>query len=117
MSRHSIESDCGILYACHQPTVQEILGFKSGKGADSQSCTASAGGWRLQGLRIHPPPHGKQERVHILLLFFPMFLYNAWALVRHMLQYSCPGMHVTLKRVVRLFLAFVKELGLARPPT
>ena len=84
---------------------------------DSQSCTASAGGWRLlQGLRIHPPPHGKQERVHAdPLLFFPMFLYNAWALIRHMLQYSCPGMHVTLKRVVRLFLA--KELGLARPPT
>ena len=53
----------------------------------------------------------------ILLLFFPIFLYNAWALARYLLQHSCPGTRITLKMAVRLFLVFVKELSLAKPPS
>ena len=137
VSRHFIESDCGradftliiqkrengYFTLATSATVQEVLGFKSGslKGAEG-----FAELYRLRwGVEtayrdyesIRPRTASKNESMRILLLFFPMFLYNAWALVRHMLQYSCPGMHVTLKRVVRLFLAFVNELGLARPPT
>ena len=111
---HSIESDCGradftliiqrLLYACHQ---------RHGAGCSSQAA------WRArrdsQNLyrdyeSIRPRTASKNESMRILLLFFPMFLY-AWALVRHLLQYSCPGMHVTLKGF-RLFLA-LKEFDQA----
>ena len=81
VSRHFIESDCGradftliiqkrengYFTLATSATVQEVLGFKSGslKGAEGfAELYRLRCGDCVQGLRIHPPPYGKQERVH-----------------------------------------------------
>ncbi len=102
-------------------------GFESGGGGSLTGAHGFAEQYRLRwGVEtaysnyesLRPRTTSRNESVRmLLLLFFPIFIYNAWALVRHLLRTSCPGTHMTLIKMLRLFLMFMKELGLAESPT
>ncbi len=105
-------------------TVPQVLGFESGGGLTGAHGFAEQ--YRLRwGVEtaysnyesLRPRTTSRNESVRMLLLFFPIFIYNAWALVRHLLRISFHGRHMTLIKMLRLFLRFMKELGLAEPPT
>ncbi len=83
-------------------TVPQVLGFESG------SLTGAHGFAEQYRLRwgveaaykdyesLRPRTTSRNESVRMLLLFFPIFIYNAWALVRYMLRTSFHGGHMTL---------------------
>ncbi len=136
-SRHSIDSgrstaeftliiqkrENGHFTLATNATVPQVLGF------ESDGLTGAHGFAEQYRLRwgvetaykdyesLRPRTTSRNESVRMLLLFFPIFIYNAWALVRHLLQTLCPGVHMTLKKMLRLFLRFMRELGLTKPPT
>ena len=63
---------------------------------------------------FRPCTTSKNESVRMLLLFFPLFTYNAWVLALHILQMSGSGVPMTLKKTFRLFIRFTRNFVLAR---
>ena len=138
VSRHSIESDCGRgdftliiqkrddgrFTLATNATVPEVLGFKSeGLGGGTAGFSEQyrlrwGGGDCVQGLRVHPSLHYKQGRVRedpaAVLSDVPLQRVGAGQVPAPALL---PDTRITLRMAVRLFLAFIKELGLVRHPS
>ena len=56
-----------------------------------------------------PRTTSRNESVRILLLFMPIFMYNAWCLAKHLAQASCHAARVTLKGLLKLFCRFILD--------
>lgn len=136
VSRHSIKSDDAVadftliiqkrkkghFTLATSSTIPEVLQFDSGTLKGTHGFAEQ---YRLRwGVEtaykdyesFRPRTTSKNESVRILLLFFPIFLYNAWALALHLLQKSGSNTRMTFKRMIRLFIKFEKDLVLVGYP-
>ena len=56
-----------------------------------------------------PRTASRNESVRILLLFVPMFMYNAWCLAKYLAQASSHTARMMLKELLKLFLKFIQD--------
>ena len=56
-----------------------------------------------------PRTASRNESVRILLLFMPLFMYNAWCLTKHLARASCRAACMTLKGLLKLFCKFILD--------
>ena len=139
VSRHSIRSADGstanftliildkgewkfFTFATNAP-VAEVLAYNSGamKGAEGFA-EQYRSRWGVETAykdyeSARPRTTSRNESVRILLLFVPMFMYNAWCLAKYLAQASSHTACMTLKGLLKLFLKFIRDPDQTAFPT
>ena len=96
-------------------SIGEVLAYNSGamKGAEGFA-EEYRSRWGVETAykdyeSARPRTTSRNESVRILLLFMPIFMYNAWCLAKHLAQASCHAARVTLKGLLKLFCRFILD--------
>ena len=104
-------------------SVGEVLAYNSGamKGAEGFA-EEYRSRWGVETAykdyeSARPRTASRNESVRILLLFIPIFMYNAWCLAKHLAQAPCHAARMTLKGLLKLFCRFILDPAQTAFPT